>query len=58
MNEIDSIIAYEQGELDEQQTIDLFQRLVDSGIVWNLQGHYGRTAEALINAGYVKAKED
>ena len=53
MDEIDAIIAYEQGELDEEQVIVLFQKLVDSGLAWKLQGSYGRTAKALIEAGYV-----
>ena len=45
------IIAYEEGELDEDETISLFQSLIDNGVVWQLQGHYGRTATDLINAG-------
>lgn len=48
---IDGIIKYENGELDEQETIELFQRLIDNGMAWRLQGHYGRTAAALIEAG-------
>lgn len=51
--DIDKIIAYEQGELSEQDTINMFQGLVDSGQAWTLQGHYGRTATALIEAGYI-----
>ena len=51
-NQIDQIIAYEQGDLDDDDTIALFQALIDSGLVWALQGHYGRTAGALIDAGY------
>jgi hypothetical protein len=57
MAQIDKIIAYEQGELTEQDTIELFQELIDSALVWQLQGHYGRTAMALINAGLCHVKE-
>jgi len=52
MNQMDQIIAYEQGELDKEEIITLFQDLIDSGLAWQLQGHYGRTASALIEAGY------
>jgi len=47
------IIDYESGLLDEDETLDLFQRLVDSGLAWQLQGHYGRTAMALIEEGLI-----
>jgi len=46
------IIMYESGELTQQQTHQLFQHLIDSGLVYSLQGHYGRTAEALIVDGF------
>jgi len=49
-----AIIEYESGELDEDATIRLFQELVDSGLAWSLQGHYGRVAVGLIDAGLVK----
>lgn len=53
MDQLSQIIAYEQGELDQDATVALFQALVDSGLAWRLQGHYGRTAVALIEAGLV-----
>lgn len=54
MDQVDKIIAYESGELNEEETIELFQELVNSGLAWQLQGHYGRTAMDLINAGLVQ----
>lgn len=51
--ELDKIIAYEQGELSSEEIIELFQHLVDNGMAWRLQGHYGRTAQALIDRGLV-----
>lgn len=51
MPNIDDIISYEQGELGEDQMVDFFQNLIDTGAAWSLQGHYGRTAASLISAG-------
>lgn len=50
-DQLDRMIAYEQGELSYEDSITLFQELIDSGLVWKLQGSYGRTASALIDAG-------
>jgi hypothetical protein len=49
----DKIIAYECGEMNEVEMLELFTKLVSNGMAWTLQGHYGRTASALINAGYI-----
>lgn len=48
---LDKIIAYESGELDDDEVIDLFQELIDTGAIRHLQGTYGRMAQALINSG-------
>lgn len=55
-DEVGAIIAFECGQLDDQGVIELFQHLVDNGHAWTLQGSYGRTAKALIEAGYVHAR--
>ncbi len=53
---VDKIIAYECGKMDDEQTIEMFQELIDDGSAWTLQGSYGRTARALIEAGHCQAK--
>lgn len=55
MADIDKLMRYEDGDMDEQEVNELFQSLVNSGEAWTLQGHYGRTAQALINAGRITA---
>lgn len=50
---VDDIIAYEQGELGEEATLELFQHLLDSGMVWKLQGSYGRVAAHLLEIGAI-----
>jgi hypothetical protein len=55
-NYIDYIMDYEQGELTDLKTLDLFSFLIKDKICWNLQGHYGRTAKNLINEGWISPK--
>lgn len=50
---VGAIMAFEDGEMTEDEMIELFQHLVNTGMAWQLQGFYGRTAAALIEAGLV-----
>ena len=50
------IIAYEQGGLTHDETVALFQKLLDSGIVWDLQGHYGRMAHRMLEEGLISER--
>jgi hypothetical protein len=48
--------AYAEGfaegeDATEEERIEAFQYLIDTGLVWKLQGWYGRTAMDLINRG-------
>lgn len=47
MNEVDNIIRWENGELDEVEEFAFFERLVASGDIYHLQGSYGRRARDL-----------
>ena len=53
--DIGQIMAFENGELGDEEVVELFQSLIDSGMAWSLQGFYGRTAAALIDAGLCRA---
>lgn len=39
----------------EDQYIQAWQHLVDTGLAWSLQGFFGRTAAAMIEEGYINA---
>jgi len=52
MPNITDIINYESGEMPPRMCPLFFQPMIDSGIVWQLQGRYGRTATDLIEAGF------
>ena len=45
------ILDYEMGILEDDQIVELFQELVNTGLAWTLQGSYGRTARDLIEQG-------
>jgi hypothetical protein len=55
MPNIDTLIAFENGDLDDDAVITFIQDGIDKGWVWQLQGFYGRTAQSLIDVGLCHA---
>ena len=56
-DQVGAIMAFEQGDLDEEGTLELFQHLVDTGLAWQLQGFYGRAAKALLDQGLIHPRQ-
>lgn len=48
---VGALLAFEDGEQDEDDFIRLFQYLIDTGLAWTMPGGYGRTAMRLIDDG-------
>lgn len=59
MNTTDAVgIAEGWIEADsEEQVIEAWQTLIDTGLAWQLQGWFGRTAARLIEDGICTAPE-
>jgi len=55
---VDQIMEYECGMLSDPETLEMFSEMVKSGTAWSLQGHYGRTASALIEDGWLNREGD
>jgi hypothetical protein len=53
MDQLNAMIAYEEGTISYQDFIELFSNLIKSGLCWQLQGFYGRTAMQLIDEGLI-----
>lgn len=54
MNQFDAVMIAE-GAMpadSEEQFLEAWQSLIDSGLCWKLQGFFGRTAQQLIEQGF------
>lgn len=49
---VNNIIDYEAGVLPIEETAAMFQRMINTGDIWSLQGSYGRAARELIDGGW------
>ena len=58
MDRVDKIIDYESGAMSDDDMVSFFQELINDGSAWTLQGHYGRTAKALIEAGLCHERKE
>jgi len=54
MDTVGQLMAYENGEMNEEEVIAFFQFLLDSGMIHSLQGSYQRMAEHLLSEGLIK----
>jgi hypothetical protein len=55
---VKDVMDWEQGTMSPEREKRFFQKMVNDGSVWHLQGVYGRRAADLLNAGIIKhAKE-
>lgn len=51
MDIFDAIMDIECNDVTQERYIECYQYLIDSGVVWELQGSYGRMAMHLIEEG-------
>lgn len=49
---LETMIRWEQGELNRLETHTLFQILLDSRLIWRLHNSYGRKMMELLDAGH------
>jgi len=58
MENLDFIMAFENGEIEsEDEIIDGFQKLLDTGILFHLQGFYHRIGNQLLEQGLITFQE-
>jgi hypothetical protein len=58
MDTVSMIMKYERGEMVLGEMIELFEELIKTGLIHELQGHYQRTARQLMRDGLLTISED
>lgn len=58
MNLMSQILDYEAGILEEDEMVEFFQDLYETGLLWQLQGHYQRTFQDLVASGAIYVPQD
>jgi hypothetical protein len=54
---VSDLKAYENGEMEYEDVITLFQNLLDTGTIYHLQGSYGHQMQRFLNSGEVRPCE-
>jgi hypothetical protein len=57
MTDIDMSALWRE-DVTHEEHVALYQHLVDTGQAWRLEGHVGRTADALLEAGVIMLGEE
>lgn len=55
MTDYQAIMIVENGQDNQEVTIEAWQHLIDTGLAWQLQGWFGRSAQMLIDQGICSA---
>jgi len=54
---VDKMVAYEGGDMNEEEAIEFFQELLDKRLISSLQGNYQRTAALLLELGHIELRK-
>ena len=54
---VDKMITYEAGEMNDEETVEFFQELLDRRLISSLQGNYQRTAAILLELGHIELRK-
>lgn len=56
LNLTNDIIAFESGEMEQDEVLNFFAKLIKTGLAWQLQGSYGRAAHDFIQSGQISPR--